>query len=226
MKPIFNLSLDDAGPHPKCDPFPAVIALCDKLIQRWPDIKIDLFTSAAYARLNEEPYFLSQYPEWVKQAKALPRANYRFNLHSYYHRRLSVKWPNSNNNEVERTTEKETKMLVDHAVIEFKTAGLECSKVFRAPGFHLGQSAAKVLTDLGFTIAGNQRYADALKGKVPGLKYVVSTSILDPIPTGDTLLYGHTSNWCGDFLPKVYDRVVQVLESREFEFRFLEELED
>jgi hypothetical protein len=224
VKPVFALSLDDAGPHPRCNPFPEVLRLCDQLILRWPDIKIDFFTSAAYARLNEEPYFLSQYPEWVKQANALSPHNYVFNAHSYYHRRLSVKWSNSNNNEVEHTNERETKLLVEHMTKEFDAAGFKYRKVFRAPGFHLGQQAAKTITDLGFKIAGNQRYYDLLKDKVPGMRYVVSSGIPDPTPTGDVLLYGHCSNWCKDYLPLVYDRVVQVLESREFEFRFLEDV--
>jgi hypothetical protein len=226
---IFNISLDDACSHPKANPFPEVIGWCDKLIKRWPDIKIDFFTSAAYARLNEEPYFLSQHPEWVKQANALPQKNYRFNCHSYYHRRLSVKYGNSNNNEVEKTDEKETRLLIGHMLKEFDATGLKYSKVFRAPGFHIGVPAARVLTEMGFKIAGNQKYFDQLNGRVKNLRYggIYNWDLNKEcnITVGDVMACGHTSNWTTNyFCEPVYNMVVKLLESREFEFKFLDEI--
>jgi hypothetical protein len=224
---VFNISLDDACPKSSCSPFPEVMVWCDKLIQRWPDIKIDFFTSAAYARLNEDPYFLTKYPDWVKQMNALPTKNFRINCHSYYHRRLSAKHGNSNNNEVEKTNEKETRVLVQHMIGEFEAAGLKYEKVFRPPGWHLGVPAAKVLTEMGFKIAGNQHYYDILKSKVPEMKYVVSNwDMLNECKMdGNVLSYGHTSNWTTNFFnKKVYDRVARLLESQEFGFKWLGEM--
>ena len=224
---IFSLSLDDCCPHPKCTPFPGVIHLCNKLIKRWPDLKIDFFTSAAYARLNEDPYFLTQYPDWVKQMNDLPSKNFRVNCHSYYHRRLSAKHGNSNNNEMEKTSEKESRMLIEHMIGEFKTSGLKFERVFRPPGWHVGISAAKVLTEMGFVIAGNRKYFDLLKDKVPEMRYLITNWELreECILNGDVFAAGHTSNWCDNYFDKkTYDRVVKLLESRQFEFKFLSEL--
>jgi hypothetical protein len=223
---IFSLSLDDVGPHPKCDPFPHVIDRCNKLIERWPGIKIDFFTSAAYARLNEEPYFLTQYPEWIKQMNELPAINFRVNAHGYWHRRLSNKYGNSNNNEFEKTNEQETRILIEHMAGEFNAAGLKLERVFRAPGFHLGVEAVKVLREMGFVVAGNQQY-EKLKDQVPGLKYITSNwdCLADCTLAGDVLAVGHTSNWTPNYFgPEVYNKVVRCLETRPFTFRFLSEL--
>ena len=228
MTDIFSLSLDDACPHPKCTPFSEVIFWCDKLIERWPNIKIDFFTSGAFARLNEEPYFLTQYPEWIQKANELQDKNYRFNCHSYYHRRLNTKYDNSNNNEVEKTNERETKIIINYMLDEFNNAGLKYNKVFRAPGFHIGVTAAKVLTEMGFKISGDQRYYDLLKNKVKEMHYMVyNWDINDEykLTEGDVFAAGHTSSWTTNyFCQKTYNRVVRLLESRPFEFKFLDEI--
>jgi len=224
---VFNISLDDACPKKECNPFPEVIFWCNKLIEKYPNIKIDFFTSAAYCRLGEDPYFLTNYLDWVKQANELPQKNYRFNAHSYFHRRISVKFGNSNNNEVEKTSEQETKILIQHMIGEFNRSNFKYEKVFRAPGFHIGIAAAKVLTDFGFIIAGNEKYYNLLKD-VPKLKYLVYNWDMndDCNLNKDIFAVGHTSNWTSNYFnEKIYNRVLKVLESREFEFKFLSEVE-
>lgn len=228
MVSIFNLSLDDVCPCPQCDPFVESIKWCNKLIEKHPGIKIDFFIPAAFARLNEQPHFLSKYPEWIKKMNDLPKENYGFNAHSYFHRRLSTKHGNSNNNEVEKTTEQETMLIIKHMEGEFALAGIKCRRIFRAPGFHIGASAAKALTDAGYKIAGDKRYYDILNGKVKGMKYCYHNWDLNDecqIKEGNVLAVGHTSLWCKNaFVEKTYDRVIRLLDSRSFEFKFLDEM--
>jgi hypothetical protein len=223
---IFNLSLDDQSPHVNAGLDFEAIGRCSKLIQRWPCLKIDLFVPAAYMRLGGQPHFLTQHIDWVKRMNDLPDSNYRICYHGYYHARQSIKYSASNNDEFQYLNELEARMVSEHMVKEFEMAGLKHCHTFRAPGWKLSASSAKVLTDMGFVIAGNQEYHDLLKDKVPSMRYITSNWDMNDECrlTGDVLAFGHTSNWCSNFLnEKVYDRVVQVLESREFEFRFLED---
>ena len=227
MNPVFNLSLDDQSPHVKAGLNFEAVEWCLKLIERWPDLKVTLFIPAAFRRLGEEPHFLTQYPAWVARMNSLPTHNFEFGTHSYYHSRLSVRYGNSANNEVEHTTYAETKLLVEHMIGEFDTAGLRHVGLYRAPGWHLGQPAAQALTDLGFTICGNQHYYGVLNGKVAGMKYVTSNwdCLSDCALAGDVLACSHTSNWTTNYFDQaVYNKVVRLLESREFEFRFLSEV--
>jgi Uncharacterized protein conserved in bacteria (DUF2334) len=221
---VFNLSLDDVCAHPKCTPFPSIIDLCNKLIERWPGIKIDFFISSAYARLNEEPYFLAQYPEWVKQMNELPAANFRFNTHGFWHRRLSKQHGNSNNGEFEYLTKQQAHTVLVHMIGEFEAAGLKYEKVFRAPGFRLSRGSAEALTELGFSIAGKKDYS---KANIPGFRFTQANWNLREECTlaGDVLAAGHTSTWCDNYFgPEVCDRVVKLLETKSYKFKFLSEL--
>lgn len=226
---IFNLSLDDQSPYPTAGLNFEAVNWCDKLIKRWPDLKIDLFVPAAYTRLGDTNFaFLTKYPDWVKRMNDLPRENYRINPHGYFHARLSAgKHPKSNNDEFQYLSEQQASTVLGHMLGEFEAAGLKYEKVFRAPGWKLSTSTAKVLTELGFTIAGNQHYYDVLKDRVPGMCYLITNWELreDCVLKGNVFAAGHTSTWCDNFFDeKVYNRVVRLLEAGEFEFKFLGEL--
>jgi hypothetical protein len=80
---------------------------------------------------------------------------------------------------------------------------------------------------MGFKIAGDQHYYNVLKDKVPGMRYLITNWELreECNINGDVFAAGHTSNWCDNFFSgKVYDRVVQLLERKQFDFKFLSEL--
>src|SRR5690348_13909004 len=106
----FNLSLDDMSPHPRAGLDFESIKWCDKLIETYPAMKINLFVPAAYGRLGEPSYNISddENHEWAEKLKVLPD-NYRINLHGYKHRRSRKDWDfhrgiESNNNEWENLT--------------------------------------------------------------------------------------------------------------------------
>lgn len=222
----FNLSLDDQTPYKTAGLNFEAVKWCEKLIAHFPDIKIDLFTSAAYCRLNDrEPRFLTQYPDWIKQMNNLSSTNFRVGCHGYYHCRFSAKHQNSNNDEFQFLNESEAKVILEHMIKEFDASGLKYNKIFRPPGWKLSQPTAKVLTQMGFKIAGNKKYYDLLNGKVPGMKYIVSNwEMLDECKlTGNVLACGHTSNWCKNFFnEEVYNKVIKLLNTKQFEFKFLD----
>jgi hypothetical protein len=221
---LFNLSLNCANPDTRCNPFAGPIDLCMKLLKRWPELKIDMFTSAAYAAFQDNPIYLSEHTEWIKLMNELP-ANFRVNCGGYFHRRLSVAHGNSNNGEFEHTTRTETSLLLKHAMDEFNRAGLKCSKVFRAPGFKLGIEAALELNKQGFTISCDSKSHDVFKDL--GIKLVVSNwnvkdSCREP---GDVMAFGSCLTSSNNYFDKtVYDMITRLLGSREFEFKLLEEV--
>ena len=228
----FNLSLDDFNPHPGSGFYFESIWWCDKLIEKYPEIKIDLFVPGGFARLNDpSPFFLSKYPKWVEKVKRLP-SNYRINLHTYNHRRSrkDFKWHRgveSANNEWENLTYNEAVILLNLIEDEFKKVGLTYSNVFRPSGWHIGCEAAKLLTKRGYIIAGDTKYYKVLKDKVPGMKWVsYNWDMTGPCKVkGDVVAFGHTSEWCNNYMNRIrYNLIVSLLDSDKFDFRFIEEL--
>lgn len=126
----FNLSLDDFSPYTNAGLDFGSIDVCDKLIAIYPDIKINLFVPSAYCRLNKDPAYLSKHLDWVNKVNSLGD-NYRVNLHGHYHRRVSSKYGNSNNDEWQYLKYSEAKLLANVMTGEFKKAGLSFTPTFR-----------------------------------------------------------------------------------------------
>ena len=171
----FSLSLDDFSPHPRAGFNFESIVWCNKLIERFPDVKISLFVPAAYSRLNERQYYLTDFPEWVKMVKELPD-NYRICPHGLFHRRTITdfvfhKKEASNNDEFQFLNKTQAKVTIHKMLAEFENVGLKYSKVFRPPGWKISLSSAEVLTTMGFIIAGDKKYYKLLKDKISSLKW-------------------------------------------------------
>jgi len=224
---VFNLSLDDFSPHPKAGLDFESIGWCDKLIEKWPEIKINLFVPTAFARLGEEPCFLYNNPEWIKRVKKLPK-NYRLNLHGHFHRRTDGKHPNSNNDEMQFLTRREAEILFNASKGVFGKAKLLYFKTIRPPGWKISRSACEILAERGFLIAGNSTYYQKYEGQIHNLRWVsYNWDLNNPcnIKNEDIIAYGHTSNWTSNYMcKKTFDYVVSLLESDSFVFRFLEDL--
>lgn len=222
----FNLSLDDFSPHPKAGLNFESIVWCDKLIKKYPGIKINLFVPAAYCRIGEEPCYLTANPEWVKMVKALPD-NYRINLHGLFHRRTDGKHPVSNNDEFQYLSGAWVDSYIDTMMTEFKNAGLEYEKTFRPPGWKISLGSAKVLTSKGFIIAGNGVYHKLMKGKVKNLRWVSYNWDMTGVCKlpGNVVAYGHTSEWTNNYMDEARFMLLdRLLKSEPFDFRFIEEL--
>ena len=224
----FNLSLDDMSPHPNAGLGFESIKWCDKLIIKYPDIKIDLFVPARYARLGQKSYNLVDHPDWVAQLNSLP-TNYRINLHGFYHRRSKkdFAWhdaPKSNNNEWERLTFRQAECIMSKTERDFRRAGVVYERVFRPPGWHIGRAAVQFLTDQGFVIAGNDRYYK-MHASVKNIKWVsCSWDLIEPAPNAgkDIYAFGHTSDWTNNYMNEErFNKINKLLESEGFKFVFI-----
>jgi hypothetical protein len=154
----FNLSLDDFSPHPRAGLNFESIKWCNELIKLYPGIRINLFVPAAYCRLGEDPCYLSENLDWVERVKALPKANYRINLHGLFHRRTDGKNPDSNNDEFQHLKGDWADMYIDTMMTEFANVGLEYRKTFRPPGWKISKSCVRILTNKRFMIAGDDSH--------------------------------------------------------------------
>jgi len=228
----FNLSLDDMSPHKKAGLNFESIKWCDRLIEDYPDIKINLFVPAAYARLGDSPAFLSNFPDWVERVESFPD-NYSIGLHGMFHRRKTSdhgfhnKRAPSNNDEFQFLDEHQTQTILDEIIKEFNKAGLYFDKVFRPPGWKISISAAKILTKNGFVIAGDDKYYGLLKKHVPQMEWVSYNWDLTGScePKGDIAAYGHTSEWTNNYFNKErYELIARALDKERFDFRFIEEM--
>jgi len=233
----FNLSLDDFSPHPRAGLNFESIVWCNKLIEKYPDIKINLFVPAAYCRLGEKPYKLSEHPEWVEKVQSSVgySNNYYLCYHGYYHRRFAGdfnfhgKHPKSNNDEWQYLTRDEANTLIDLMEEEFSGRLSRC-KCFRPPGWKISKGALQALVNRWYTIAGNKECLEKYKGEVVGLEKRWAASynwdLTGPCNVfGDVVAYGHTSDWTNNYMNEErYNLVVDLLNSEEFDFRFIEEM--
>lgn len=224
----FNLSLDDMSPHPKAGLNFESINWCDKIIEAYPDFKINLFVPAAYCRLGEQPYYLSKNLEWVFNLKRIYESqpnNYRINFHGMYHRRTDKKHPDSNNDEFQYLNRKQTKKILQDMHNEFLMASIDFSWTFRPPGWKISKDACKELADYGFEcIAGSKEWEGAKEdAKIKWVNY--NWDLLTEPPEGDIVAYGHTSNWTNNYMNEErYNTIMNFLQDKQFKFVFIEDI--
>lgn len=229
----FNLSLDDFSPHPNAGLNFESIKWCDKLIEIYPDLKINLFVPSSYRRINGPTYHLTSNKEWTNKVDALWKGNYRVNFHGLHHSRQL--WPRkqtehiSNNDEWEYISYGEAKQLIERMVAEFKAVGLSHVHTFRPPGWKVSTGAVKALIESGFKIAGNAEYYRICGKKIKDLnKHWVSYNwdLTGPctVTHDDIVAYGHTSDWTNNYMNEErYNLIKDYLDSEEHEFRWIEE---
>lgn len=236
----FNLSLDDMSPHPKAGIKFESIEWCEKLIADYPQLKINLFVPAAYCRLGEQSHKLSEHMDWVKKLRQLSDTNYRINMHGLYHRRISPKHGNSNNDEWQFLEFKSASILAAGMFGEFTAAGLIGTKIsdymdpkfrptFRPPGWKISKGSVYALQNYGVNcFAGSKEYYKKVKDAMrPGTKWVsYNWDLTGPCNVkGDVVAYGHTSSWTNNYMDETrYKLVKNLLDSRTFDFRFIEEM--
>jgi uncharacterized protein DUF2334 len=220
----FNLSLDDMSPYPKAGLNFESIKWCDKIIETYPNFKINLFVPAAYCRLGEQPCYLSSKREWVDKLKALPN-NYRINFHGLHHRRTDKKHPDSNNDEFQYLNEKQAELIIQAMIHEFEVVGLEHTMTFRPPGWKISKEACKKLAEWGFDCLAGAKEWEATRGdtKIKWVNY--NWDLLTAPPDGDVVAYGHTSSWTTNYMNEDrYNTIMNFLKDKEFDFRFIEEM--
>lgn len=227
----FNLSLDDFSPHTNAGLYFESIYWTDRLIKLYPDIKINLFVPAAYARVGEAPSYLSRHLNWVDRVNFLS-SNYSICLHGMYHRRSQSDFmfhckEQSNNDEFGSLTYDQSNIICDAMINEFCRVGIKYNKVFRPPRWQISFGAAQSMHNRGFIIAGHK---DQYKkcSLIDGLKWVsVNYHLEGKVPDGDIVAAAHTSNWTYNYFDETrFNIVVDVLSKNGYNFKFLEEWYD
>ena len=227
----FNLSLDDYSPHKATRD----LTWANKLIEQYPNIKIDLFIPAAFCRLQEGrlidygPNYLSKNLDWVEEVKQL-KPNYNICLHGFYHRRSkkdyawNKSYEESNNDEFRYLVYRQAEVLLNRIEEEFDKVGLKYKKVFRPPAWKISSEAVKLLKDRGYMIAGSKEWEKSnSEAKVKWISY--NWDLLTKPPEGDVVAYGHTSNWTTNYMNEErYNTIMNFLKDKQFDFRFIEEM--
>ena len=210
----FNLSLDDYSPRPQTND----LYYTDKLIEKYPEIKIDLFVSSAYARLKDtNVYWLSQHAEWVNQVKALP-TNYRICLHGLHHRRSTQDFPwhrkpPSNNDEWQYLGYSQAIFLGRKMLDELNKCDIKYDRVFRPPGWKISEQAVKALKDLNIDcIAGSPKYK--VKSDIKWINF--TWDLLSPYKgNGNIIAVGHTSTWNKNCMnEKTFRLIIEAIEAQ------------
>lgn len=212
------------SPHPKAGLGFESIKWCDKIVETYPDFKINLFVPAAYCRLGEQPCYLSANREWVEKLKALS-PNYRINFHGLYHRRTDKRHPASNNDEFQFLNEAQTETIIQAMIHEFEVTGIDYAMTFRPPGWKISKEACKKIAAWGFDCMAGAKEWESVKGdtKIKWVNY--NWDLLTQPPEGDVVAYGHTSNWTTNYMNEErYNIIMNFLKDKEFDFRFIEEM--
>lgn len=231
----FNLSLDDFSPHPRAGLNFECIEWCNKLIDRFCFVKINLFTPTSYCRLGEEPCHLNLHEEWLEKVRGLPEEHYRINLHGIYHRRSAVDYkahspkPASNNDEWQFVNEAQASVMAEHMMSAFDRTGIKYHKTFRPPGWKISRGAVKGLQSWGVScFAGSDEYYHRVKDVLlPETRWIsYNWDLTGPCNIeGDIVAYGHTSDWTNNYMDETrYNLICDLLSSGNFEFKFIEDM--
>ena len=173
MKKNIIISIDDISPHD----YSGMNAInnCMAVLKKYPDVKFVFFIPVAFKRvsgrvdiiarkdkpivniINKEPLYISKYKSFCKTLLSLPKENFQYGYHGYFHSKIDR--PNrSNNNEFKNLTYQETINKIDLMENEVKKSGLETrfSKIFRPPGWTISNEAVKAFLDKGYTLHLNK----------------------------------------------------------------------
>ncbi len=200
---VFSLGIDDFSP---AIDFQRGMVWLMRLLKVYPDLKINLYII---------PFFkgkkIDESPDWVEFAKDLPKENFDLCLHGFTHQASNERWDEFAEISFDEATEK-----LEMAEKIMENAGLEYSKVFKAPCWKLGEEARKAVLAKGYrivSITGSQQEGDLVSGRwQPYCTYSTHTNNHD----------GNT-NFVNEHL---YEHVVSILKnSKNTEFKFMREIE-
>ena len=150
---MINISIDDVSPHPMSSV--KVLEQCDKLIERYRDIKFTLFIPISYWRtigetFTRKPLSIDQYPDFCNVLKNLPKDNYELGFHGYHHG-IPMK---SNNDEFENINYNQATKLFDMMFETVSNAGLQkhFKPLFRPPAWRMSSEAIRAARDKGIKV--------------------------------------------------------------------------
>ena len=151
-----NISIDDISPHPKSSV--RVLERCFELIDIFPTIKFTLFVPVCYTRLGQISFPISEYPNFCKIIKKLPKDNFEIGYHGYRHGIT----PDDNPAKVRVSNNDEFKYLnYNQAMEKFVNIDKEIEKtdlvnvfkpIFRPPAWKMSPDSLRAADDWGVEI--------------------------------------------------------------------------
>lgn len=210
IKPfVFSLSIDDISPiNPWYEAAPWLL----RLLRDYPKLKINLFVIPFYKGVK-----ITDKPNFIKAMKELPRENFDFCLHGYTHEAIPELKGKGRNDwaEFENLTKQQAIERITLAENLMDEAGIEYSKIFKAPCWYLGDEARKGLIEKGYkiiSITGLEDEGDLISGLwQPHCIYSTHISLSD----------GNTNH----LDERVYLRLKEIFEKVEnIKFEFLKEI--
>lgn len=205
------LEFDDFSPHLESN----CINELDYLIDKFPNIKINLFTSPAYKNVK-----LYDYPEWCDRVRVfIENNNIKLALHGVYHTTEEFKF--------------KTKIEAVNSIIEgmsiFKYSNLDVLNVFRGPHWGINSDTYDALIELGFThVYTHDDYkilSEKYDDKIKNVYY--NWNLKDEfINKNDDIIiaHGHTHNVCNNGIQESMSRIVKFIEDYSPNFLFVDEI--
>ena len=140
-----NISIDDVSPHPLSST--KVIKQCNKIIEKYPEVKFTLFVPVAYWRTmranvaTPQPLELSKFPSFCEELRNLPENNFEVGYHGYHHGIPNV----TNNDEFHYIDYNNADYLFKLMRRIAREAGLQdkFKPIFRPPAWKMSKDAIK-----------------------------------------------------------------------------------
>ncbi len=231
-----NISIDDISPHPLSST--KVLTQCERIRKAFPNVKFSLFIPIAHWRTirptvaTPHPFIISDYPEFCKTLRDLPKENYEICYHGYYH---GIPGQNDNNEFLDLTYDQTIeKFKLMKSVVD--KAGLTdiFKPIFRPPNWKLGPEAWDALNDSGielFAINDDDKFIQTYGDRHEKYNTNVCTSAppFKPLALKDsTVFVYHASEWDKNYLgDKLADELLHFLSinNHMINFSFMEDLD-
>jgi|TARA_R110000851_G_scaffold236991_5_gene389746 predicted deacetylase len=231
-----NISIDDVSPHPLSST--KVIKQCNKIIEKYPEVKFTLFVPVAYWRTmranvaTPQPLELSKFPSFCEELRNLPENNFEVGYHGYHH---GIPW-RSDNDELKDKNYKDSLSLYKKMYYEVEKAGLSkvFKKILRPPAWRMSPDAIRAAKDFGFEILAlsPDKYPDGsldYKGEDHNFKNVVYYNVSPPNKKlslfDKTEIVYHACEWDSNYLCKdKTDELIKFIGDNNFKFCFMEDM--
>ena len=188
------------------------LSTINTFISKYPAIRISLFTPPIHSGLH-----LSDNPIWCDEVRKLIQSNnIRLAVHGTYHSQEEYKYKSVEDviNSIKKSEE------------EFKDSNLPYIKVFRGPHWGINENTYSALESVGYThIYTHQDYINLIdKFKIKSIIY--NWNLKDDAPTNSNILigHGHTHNVCQNGISETFNRVSNVIDMYNPQFKFVNEI--
>ena len=233
-----NISIDDVSPHPRSSI--SVVKKCNKVIEKFPEVKFTLFVPISYWRtmrqgvITQKPLQINLFEDFCQSLKNLPQSNFEIGYHGFHHG-IPGK---SDNDEMRYLTYGGCKKMIEsmYAVVEMAGLKEKFSKILRPPAWRMSPDCFDACKDMGIEILAlsKDKYDDGsldYKGKDVEFGNVVYFNVCPPDKPLNlfekTEIVYHACDWDKNYLSDDYvNSLISFLDENieDIDFCFLKEM--